>query len=133
MNDNLDETYYYDFTLLLDGTVTIQVFLYSDGAKTYFYDNVGWTAPYFYSQITSSQINFDWGSGDIRPGKSDNVTILYYMLLKPTDSGSYTFTTTSDDDTKLYLDGTLLFDYWTPVVRTQTSAVLEQLMYRLSI
>ena len=76
-------------------------------------------------QRVDKEIDFDWPD-TVTPGPNmdhDNFSVRWTGDLVPLVSGSYTFTTRTDDGVKLYLDGVLLLGNWTVVgATTQTSA-----------
>lgn len=69
-------------------------------------------------------INFDWGSGSpdsrIPP---DNFSARWTRWYSVNPAGAYTFTMTSDDGSRLWVDGSLVLDTWwdhAPLARTAT-------------
>jgi hypothetical protein len=61
---------------------------------------------------TEGSINHNW-SGEVAPGLSDNVSARWTANLEAPFTETYTFTTTSDDGVRLWLDGRLIIDNWT--------------------
>ncbi|MEP6915942.1 MAG: PA14 domain-containing protein, partial [Acidobacteriota bacterium] len=63
---------------------------------------------------TDPTVDFDWASGAPDPAvQSDNFSARWSGQVVAPASGSYTFTTTSDDGVRLYVNGLLLIDNWT--------------------
>lgn len=64
---------------------------------------------------TDATVNFDWGTG--APGVSgigvDNFSTRWDGQVEAPATGSYTFTTTSDDGVRLWVNGTQLVNNWT--------------------
>ncbi|HEY7628652.1 MAG TPA: PA14 domain-containing protein, partial [Ilumatobacteraceae bacterium] len=82
---------------------------------------VGWLGQY-YSTVDLSgvpatcrddaAINFDWGSGPPAGGMpSDNFSVRWTRTANFT-AGTHRFTMGSDDGSRLYIDGALVFDRW---------------------
>ncbi|HTH46998.1 MAG TPA: PA14 domain-containing protein [Candidatus Limnocylindria bacterium] len=62
---------------------------------------------------TDSTVNFDWGSGSPDPKISaDTFTVRWTGQVQAQFSETYTFTTTSDDGVRLYVNGQLIIDEW---------------------
>jgi uncharacterized repeat protein (TIGR03806 family) len=62
---------------------------------------------------TDPSVNFDWGAGapDARIGV-DHFTVRWTGQVQAQFSETYTFTTTSDDGVRLYVNGTRIIDQW---------------------
>ena len=71
-------------------------------------------------------VNFDWGAGspDAAVLPSDNFSVRWTGQLQPKYSETYTFYTTSDDGIRLWINGQLLIDHWTPHGTTEDSSTL---------
>lgn len=61
-----------------------------------------------------SSISYSWGSGSPAPGivATDSFSGRWTGYLVPPVSGAYTFATTTDDQSRLYVDNTLILDNW---------------------
>ncbi len=79
-------------------------------------------------QRTDATINFDWGNGAPAPSvNSDNFAVRWTGKVQPKYSEVYTFSTTTDDGVRLWIDGQLIIDHWTDQIATQNQgyATLE--------
>jgi hypothetical protein len=75
-------------------------------------------------QRVDKVIDFDWPV-NVRPGPNmdhDNFSVRWTGELAPTVSGTYSFTTSTDDGVRLYLDDVLVFESWTAVGANARSA-----------
>ena len=62
---------------------------------------------------TDATVNFDWGSGSPDPKISaDTFTVRWTGQVQAQFSETYTFTTTSDDGVRLYVNGQKIIDEW---------------------
>jgi hypothetical protein len=62
---------------------------------------------------TDNGINFDWGNGSPDPLiNADNFIARWTGTLNVPTAGTYTFSTTTDDGVRLYIDNTLVIDHW---------------------
>ncbi len=91
----------------------------------------GLAASYFHSTVPSGtptlqrteNIDFDWGAGS--PGASiavDNFSASWTGWLFAPVSGSFNFATISDDGVRVWVNGTLVIDNWTPHGPTTNTA-----------
>lgn len=72
---------------------------------------------------TESPIDFDWGLGSPHAAiNADNFSARWTKTIQP-PSGTYRFTTTTDDGVRLYLDGVPIIDQWVDQAGTSYSAV----------
>ena len=111
MTDNGDGTYSFQYSISVDGAITIIVQLLNGaGVKGDWYNNVNWSgAPTFTNY--SSVINFvgsdsqDWvgGSGSL-------FTATITSKIRPLFNETYTFTLNQDDGCRLVFDGITKFD-----------------------
>ena len=72
---------------------------------------------------TDPTVDFDWA--DLAPDplvQADNFSVRWSGQVMAPVTGTYTFTTTSDDGVRLYVNGQLLIDNWTDHGVTQNSA-----------
>ena len=59
-----------------------------------------------------SNINFQWGSGSILGGPSEDVIVRFSGSIRSDSTQDISFLATADDGTKLYIDGVLVADDW---------------------
>jgi hypothetical protein len=98
---------------LSSGTYTYSVISESKGLKGEYFNNKDLSGPPVLTRIDPN-INFDWGNDKPHPSvNSDNFSVRWSGQVKPLYSEEYTFTTTSDDGVRLYLNGKLIIDNWT--------------------
>ena len=93
------------------------------GLDVTYYDNPDFTG----TEVTGSAqtVDFDWGGGSPEPGiGSDGFSARYTGQVQAPTSGEYTFTTTSDDGVRLFVDGKLLVDNWTDHGPTDDSGTI---------
>jgi large repetitive protein len=63
---------------------------------------------------TDATVNFDWGSGSPGTGvASDNFSARWTGQVQAPVTGSYTFSTVSDDGVRLWVNGQLVINNWT--------------------
>jgi PKD repeat protein len=73
----------------------------------------GTTVEQRYEAAGAGGFSFDWGTG--RPSSCtgvDNFAVRFSRTISVPTAGSYTFTTTTDDGVRLFVDGQLLIDRW---------------------
>ncbi len=64
-------------------------------------------------------INFNWAFGSPDPRiNSDNFSVRWVGQLVPSFEGTYTFTATSDDGIRVWIDGQLIIDSWVDQAQT---------------
>lgn len=83
------------------------------GLKGEYFGNISLTAPVALTR-TDATVNFDWASGG--PGSplgSDTYSVRWTGQVEAPVSGSYTFSTTSDDGVRLTVSGVQLINNWT--------------------
>jgi len=74
---------------------------------------------------TDATVNFDWTPGSPDPSISTNdFTVIWTGTVLPQFSETYTFYTTTDDGTRLWVNGQLLVDDWVDQSPTQESGSL---------
>ena len=59
-----------------------------------------------------SNINFQWGSGSVLGGPSEDVIVRFTGSIRSDSTQDISFLATADDGTKLYIDGVLVADDW---------------------
>jgi hypothetical protein len=82
---------------------------------------------------TDPTVDFDWASGAPDPAvQADNFSVRWSgQVMAPVTAG-FTFTTTSDDGVRLYVNGQLLIDNWTDhasIPNSATVALVANQMY----
>lgn len=59
-------------------------------------------------------VDFNWGSGNPAPGiGSDDFAVRWSGMLQAPQTGTYIFSTQSDDGVRLWINGSLVIDNWT--------------------
>jgi hypothetical protein len=72
---------------------------------------------------TDPTVDFDWAAGAPDPAvQLDNFSVRWSGQVMAPVTGTYTFTTASDEGVRLYLNGQLLIDNWTDHTLTLNSA-----------
>src|SRR5919107_777448 len=97
--------------------------LSSGGLDATYFDNINFTG----TQVsrTDATINFDWGSGSPHPSiGSDTFSARWTGQIEAPASGVYTFTTTSDDGVRLFVDGRTVVENWTDHGPTDNSGTM---------
>lgn len=56
--------YHYDYSVNMDGKLTIAVVLGVGGVQGQYYNNTNWTPPINLTQYTNN-LSFSWGGGDV--------------------------------------------------------------------
>nr|WP_254450579.1 PA14 domain-containing protein [Cohnella herbarum] len=86
-----------------------------------------------------SQINFDWGTSiptGINFDASDTFSIRWTGKVEAPVTGTYTFTTTSDDGVKVWVNGTMVIDHYSdhsPTDRSGTISLSSGTKYDIKI
>lgn len=84
---------------------------------------------------TDPTIDFDWAAGAPDPGvQLDNFSVRWSGEVMAPVTGTYTFTTASDEGVRLYLDGQLLIDNWidhTLTLNTATASLIAGQRYNI--
>ncbi|WP_437638437.1 PA14 domain-containing protein [Sorangium sp. So ce854] len=74
---------------------------------------------------TDPGVNFDWGEGSPAGGiPADGFSVRWTGEIEPRYSETYTLTTQSDDGVRVWVDGVLVIDNWTPHSPTEDSATV---------
>jgi hypothetical protein len=106
-----------EFDVLL-GTATV-----TNGLKGQYYDNKDFTA--LKVTRTDGTVNFDWGTGSPASGVgADTFSVRWTGQVQAPTSGTYTFTTASDDGVRLWVNGQLLVNNWTNHAATENSGTI---------
>jgi len=80
-----------------------------------YYPNTFPTNPFVGSPLvrTDAVVNFNWNSSSPDPSiPTTNYTVRWMGMVQPYFSEPYTFSTTTDDGARLYVNGQLLIDKW---------------------
>jgi uncharacterized repeat protein (TIGR03806 family) len=84
---------------------------------------------------TDAVVNFNWGNGSPDPTISaDDFTARWTGMVQPQYSETYTFTTTTDDGVRLWVNGQLIIDQWVdqgPTPWSGTIALKAQQRYNI--
>ena len=110
--DNLDGSYQGTYIATKSGAYEVSVKLLREGGLTASYFENVW---FFYTPAlvaVDPQINHDWGTGLLTSTASDYVSVRWAGKVKPYFTETYTFIATSDDGSKLWVDGVPLIDRW---------------------
>ena len=74
---------------------------------------------------TDATVDFDWASASPDPAvQTDNFSARWSGQVQAPVTGTFTFTTTSDDGVRLYVNGQLLIDNWTDHAVVQNSGTI---------
>ena len=105
MYDNLDGTYHYNYSVDLDGNITISVLLFlKDGLRYEFFDSSDWTGAVGASGI-HTQVDSYWATGvNITPTRSDYVTGRWQGAIKAPITGTVTLYFEWDDTWTIYIN-----------------------------
>jgi len=106
MTDLGTGTYTFDYSVIQSGEVSVLVMLMNGGGiYGEWFTNANWSGVPAKKNITAD-LTFNWAGGeDLLPGIDDHVSAKFYTKLKPPTTDTYTFYLTSDDGSKLTLDG----------------------------
>ena len=110
MTDNGDNTYSYTFTIGRPGKITVGVHKYSlGGVLGEYYSNTAVSGTSAY-QTYHPFLYYNWGVGDVYPGRSDSLSAKYYFKLLAPTTGTYDFSIFHDDELKFIFEGTTVID-----------------------
>jgi len=76
------------------------------------YFNNRWLYDNPYSTQIDANLTIDWNDGLITQTAKNFVSIRWTGYIKPAYAEIYTFTISSDDGSRLYIDNTLVFDHY---------------------
>ena len=107
MTDKGDGTYTYNFSVQLDGEITIIVRLVNTGVVNWkWYSNTNASGSPVKTNTTSNiNFNTDGRAGNFIPGQGENFSAILYGSIAPIASGVYTFTLNSDDGAQMIFNG----------------------------
>jgi PA14 domain-containing protein/K319-like protein len=72
---------------------------------------------------TDATVNFDWKSAAPAPGvQPDNFSVRWTGQVQAPATGDFTFSTVSDDGVRLWVNGQLVIDNWTPHADTTNTS-----------
>ena len=94
------------------------------GLTGQYYSNNFYTNPFVGAPLVrvDPTINFNWNSGPPDPTfATNNYVVRWTGMVQPLFSQTYTFTTTTDDGVRLYVNGQLLVDHFIPQSPTSWS------------
>jgi parallel beta-helix repeat protein len=94
------------------------------GLRAEYFNNRTLTASAVLSR-TDATVNFDWGTGALAPGvNADNASVRWTGQVEAPVTGSYTFSTSSDDGVRLWVNGQPLINNWTDHATTADNGPL---------
>ncbi len=107
------------------------------GLQGEYFNNRTLTDPSVLSRV-DEMIDFDWGRGSPAPGtvNNDNFSVRWTGQVQTPASGNYTFSTSSDDGVRLWVDNRLIIDNWTvhrPSVNTGVIALTAGQKYNIRL
>jgi len=101
-----------EYTVPLDGIITVSVFLNKNGgAYVEYFENVFMDGPPAVTAIDPT-INHDWGTGLITSSATDFVSARWYAKIRAPTTEDYFFTVEADDGIRMYFQGELKADRW---------------------
>lgn len=109
MTDLGNGDYTFDYSVDLDGMITIQIYTYDDGARADYYRNNYWGGGILQTSYVSN-IEFDWGAGPVFSTYDDYASIVFTFSLIPPYSETYFLQITSDDNSTMYYGGSAFLD-----------------------
>ena len=96
------------------------------GLRAQYYNNMGLTGSLALTR-TDATVNFSWGGSPGAGINSDGFSVRWDGQIEAPVSGSYTFSTVSDDGVRLWVNGVQVINNWTdhgPTVDTATAITL---------
>ena len=112
MTDNGDGTYFYSFSVKLDGAISVAIKLkISGGVYQKWYKNKDWADPVSNTNI-SSNLNLIMVAGvDLTPGQNDTVSSNMYTTIFVPATDTYNFYFQNDDGSRLIFDDSIVSDF----------------------
>lgn len=114
-----DATYTASFNTVASGPVGI-------GLSGFYYDDLGFTS--LKAVRNDAGVNFDWGTSTpsgTSLSSPDTFSVRWTGKVYAPVTGSYTFTTTSDDGVRLYVNGQLIVNNFTDHAATDNSGSIN--------
>ena len=97
------------------------------GLQGQYYGNTSYTNPFVGAPLTrvDSTINFNWNGTSPDPSiASNNYTVKWTGLVQPLFNETYIFSTTTDDGTRLFVNGQQIINEWAPQSPTTWSGAI---------
>ena len=95
-----------------------------DGLRAEYFDNANFTAPAL--TRVDATVDFDWGYGaPTATMGADLFSVRWTGQIEVPATDTYTFTTTSDDGVRLWVNGQLIIDNWTDHAPTENSGAIS--------
>ena len=103
MTDNGGGLYSTSYISWIKGYLTVTVYGLVPGAYVEYYSDKVFTEPYTQTD-TMSNINSNWGTGNIFSTLSDNISAKIYFVIKAPYTETYTFRLLSNEGSDLNID-----------------------------
>jgi hypothetical protein len=98
---------------------------YGDGLVGEYFTNPTLNPPAAHARLDEA-VDFQWGAGSPAPGLGpDLFSIRWQGQLQAPATGTFTFTTRSEDGVRLWVNGQLLIDNWTDHPPTEDSGTID--------
>lgn len=95
-----------------------------NGLSGNYFDNNDFTNPVF--EREDPVIDFNWGTGSPATSMGPNdFSIRWSGFIDVPTTGTYTFTTNTDDGLRLWVDGKMILDFWVPQAPTERTATID--------
>jgi hypothetical protein len=111
-----------------DVAVTVNPAPVGTGLTGQYYNDPGTGAHFVTLRVTRTDatVNFDWGNGSPATGvQSNNFSVRWTGQVLAPVTGTFTFSTVSNDGVRLWVNGQLIIDNWTDhATTTNTSAAI---------
>lgn len=109
---------------LSSGTYTYSVNALNNGLKAEYFNNKTLSGTPILTR-TDATVGFDWGNGSPDPLIGvDNFSVRWSGLIQPLYSQTYTFSTSSDDGIRLWVNGTQIINNWTDHAATTNTGTI---------